>query len=717
MSDKKSVPGQMIFGLDIGTRSIVGTVGYKSGDKFMVVAQRSKEHETRAMLDGQIHDIDRVGETIRQVKDELESVIGKPLSETCIAAAGRALKTVETHIEMTFDSEREVTEEDIAMLTSQGVEQAYEEFREKEQDSKLYYCVGYSVIRYFLNDYPISNLKGHKARVISEDMIATFLPNEVVDGLNKAIEVADLQVANMTLEPIAAIEVAIPERFRMLNIALIDVGAGTSDISITKDGSIIAYGMIPIAGDAITEVIAQHCLVDFNEAEYIKRSASTQDVITYHDILELEQTITKEEVKEITSEIVSSMAKQAAQKIKELNGDKPVSAVFVVGGGGKIDGYTEAVANEMGIAKERSALRGEEVMHNIVFLEQDTKKDSLLVTPIGICLNFYEQSNNFIYVLFNGERTRLYNNNQLAVVDAAMMASFPNEKLFPRRGKELNYSVNGISKIARGQLGEAAVITINGETADIYTPINAGDEIVVKESTAGPEAKLELSSLPEFKENLKVEVNDKEVILPKFASVKGELKSGYYDIEDGDEIQMLDYYTVGQIIQFMDVIIDPAMNIYVNNKLANKETKVYENFSVQWTYEVLLPDSAYIGSYEEDNSVATADSYASLPDANETKSEANNNSASTSENSNENTATTEEETKVVRSMQVTVNGEMITLEGKESYVFVDIFEHIAFDLSRPKGKGIVTKINGRNAQYMEELNTGDTIEVYWDMSE
>lgn len=55
-------------------------------------------------------------------------------------------------------------------------------------------------------------------------------------------------MVNLTLEPIAAIQVAIPEMYRMLNIALVDVGAGTSDISVTRDGSIIAYGMIPIAG-------------------------------------------------------------------------------------------------------------------------------------------------------------------------------------------------------------------------------------------------------------------------------------------------------------------------------------------------------------------------------------------------------------------------------------------------------------------------------------
>ena len=84
-----------VFGLDIGTRNIVGTVGYLTGDdEFNVVAQCVRQHETRAMLDGQIHDIGRVARTISVVKKELEDQIGEPLSEVCIAAAGRVLKTV-----------------------------------------------------------------------------------------------------------------------------------------------------------------------------------------------------------------------------------------------------------------------------------------------------------------------------------------------------------------------------------------------------------------------------------------------------------------------------------------------------------------------------------------------------------------------------------------------------------------------------------------------
>lgn len=99
----------LVFGLDIGTRNVVGTVGYKEGTEFIVVAQYMKEHETRAMLDGQIHDIGRVAKTIETVKQQLEEQIGTPLTEVCIAAAGRVLKTVTTTVEYEYDEETVVT--------------------------------------------------------------------------------------------------------------------------------------------------------------------------------------------------------------------------------------------------------------------------------------------------------------------------------------------------------------------------------------------------------------------------------------------------------------------------------------------------------------------------------------------------------------------------------------------------------------------------------
>ncbi|MBO5208986.1 MAG: cell division protein FtsA [Lachnospiraceae bacterium] len=718
------LPGQLVFGLDIGTRSIVGTVGYRIGERFHVVAQCIKEHETRAMLDGQIHDIHKVGNTINEVKNTLETQIGRPLKDVCIAAAGRVLRTVTTSVEYEFGSEKEVTGEDIYALDSMGVEKAYQEFLETNDTEIKFYCVGYSVVRYYMNHYPMGNLEGHKAKVIGADIIATFLPDDVVDGLHKAVEIAGLEVANLTLEPIAAIQVAIPEMYRMLNIALVDVGAGTSDISITKDGSIVAYGMIPVAGDSLTEVIARHCLVDFGTAENIKREAGVKETVEYKDIMGLSQTISSEEISNVVEPIIKDMTKQVADKIKELNGDKSVSAVFVVGGGGKMPGYTDALAEELGIQKERVAVRGEEVMQKIEFLQEDAKKDSLMVTPIGICLTFYEQSNNFIFVYFNEQRIKLYDNNKLAVVDAAMQAEFSNEGLFPKRGKELNYLVNGKQRITRGALGESAVITVNGQEADIYTAVHANDNIKVVESTAGAPATMDINQLPEYGATMSVEVNEKKVELPQFAMVNGQLQSGYYSIQENDNIEFLNYYTVRQIAEFMDVIIKEDMNIYVNNKLADMNTKVYENFSVVWTMEELqLSDRAIYGD-------GTPDTFENLPeddgaeernlDTEGTQSEENaimKENALTEEDEVTEENATEEKTEAASgiplTIQVTVNGSPIRLEGKTEYVYVDVFQYIDFDLSKPQGSGIVTNLNGRPAQYMEPIRSGDVIQIYW----
>ena len=735
MSETMKFPGKLIFGLDIGTRSVVGTVGYRVGEKFHVVSQSIREHGTRAMLDGQIHDIYKVGATINDVKTELEQRVGRTLKDVCIAAAGRVLRTVTVRVDTDLESDREVGGEDIYALDSLGVEKAYEEFLDSNDSDMKFYCVGYSVVRYYMNGYAMGNLEGHRARTIGADIIATFLPEDVVDGLYRAVDLAGLDVVNLTLEPIAAIQVAIPEMYLMLNIALVDVGAGTSDISITKDGSIIAYGMIPVAGDSLTEVIAKHCLVDFATAEQIKRDTGTKEQIEYKDIMGLSQIISTAEIEEVTSQMIADMTGRVADKIRELNGGKAVSAVFVVGGGGTLPGYTAALAGKLGIQKERVAVRGKEVMQNIEFLEADARKDSLMVTPIGICLSFYEQSNNFIFVYFNDQRIKIYDNNKVAVVDAAMQAEFANDGLFPKRGKELNYTVNGKQRITRGALGESAVITVNGNEADIHTPIHANDQIKVVESTAGEAAHLDIEQLPEFGAVMRVEVNDKQVDLPKFASVNGNLQSGYYSIQEGDSIEILNYYTVRQIAEFMDVIINQEMNIYVNNKLADMDSLVYENFSVIWTMEQLqlsdrdkyenempdtfakLPedDGTYQRKDDPDNEWQEPDG--NIEEAAEVSDEENEEESEEETDKAAGTSGEVEKEKVPEtegmSIYVTVNGDMVHLTGKMSYVFVDVFEHIDFDLSKPQGSGIVTKLNGRDAQYMEEIRSGDMIEIYW----
>ena len=690
-----------VFGLDIGTRNIVGTVGYLTGDdKFNVVAQSVRQHETRAMLDGQIHDIGRVARTINVVKEELENQTGEPLSEVCIAAAGRVLKTVTTHVEYEYAEETVVTAEDIHTLNLLGIESAQDILKEKNDTRYKFYCVGYSVMKYYLNDDLFISIEGHKANKIGEDVIVTFLPEDVVDGLYSAVGQAGLTVANMTLEPIAAINVAIPENFRMLNIALVDVGAGTSDISITREGSIIAYGMIPYAGDELTELIVQHYLVDFKTAEAMKLASTTDREVTYEDIMSISHTVPADEIWELVQPTVDKITTEVAAKIKELNGDKTVSACFVVGGGGKIHGFTEALAEKLDLPAERVALRGEEVLKEVNFEQEDIRKDPLLVTPIGICLNYYEQKNNFIMVRFNGERLKLYDNNRLTIMDAALQAGFPNDQLFPKRGTPINFTVNGATRIARGEAGEPAIVTLNGDPANINTPLVPNCEITIEPSTAGDDAVYTVGQLEEYHDsNMSVIVNGKMIVCPKFVQVNGSLEPASYEIQEGDEIETRNYYTVGQVAEFMDVEVDHDHDILVNNRVGDFDTLVYDNFTIDWT--VL---SFGVAPESENRYNATEGTEGTVTDdATEAQTE------TVEKQQEEQPEAAIPQTSVV----VTVNGEAVELMGKDSYIFVDIFDRITFDLNAGRGRAIATLINGEEAEFTQPLHDGDRIDLYW----
>ena len=170
----------------------------------------------------------------------------------------------------------------------------------------------------------------------------------------------------------------------------------------------------------------------------MKRKVGNGEDVEYTDIFGVVKTTTQEALKEILRPGLEEMAKLAAEEIIRLNGEQPVSAVFVVGGGGIVPGYTALLADKLGVSAERVAIRGKEVLQSISFDIRNAIQDSLMVTPIGICLSTYDQGNSFTVVELNGIRCKLYNNGRLTISDVIMQAEYPKEDLFPKRGKSVN---------------------------------------------------------------------------------------------------------------------------------------------------------------------------------------------------------------------------------------------------------------------------------------
>ena len=473
---------------------------------------------------------------------------------------------------------------------------------------------------------------------------------------------------------------------------------------------------MPYAEDELTEVIVQHYLVDFKTAEEMKLASTTEEEITFKDIMSISHTIPAKEVWDLVAPVVDKITTEVAAKIRELNGEKTVSACFVVGGGGKVHGFTEMLAERLDIPKERVALRGEEVLGEVTFNQKDIEKDPLLVTPIGICLNYYDQKNNFIMVRFNGERLKLYDNNRLTIVDAALTAGFPKEQLFPKRGMPINFTVNGASRIVRGEAGEPAIVTMNGKPANISTPLEPNCEITIEASTAGEDAVYTVSQLEEFSNaTVSFIVNNRKIACPKFVEVNGSLEPGSYELKEGHVIETRSFYTVGQVAEFMDVEIDLDHQILVNNREADVDSLVYENFSIDWT--TLESYNSTQGSEDADYVKTVQEALTNAADnASSMENDAKESTLGeeiSQENASEGSSETEEKEEQ-NAITVMVNGEQVALFGKEKYIFVDIFDRITFDLNAGGGRAIITMLNGREAQYNEEICDGDTIELYWE---
>ena len=714
---------KLVFGLDIGTRSIVGTVGYRVGtDRFVVIAQESIEHTTRAVIDGQIHDIPTVADTIYKVKERLEKRVREPLSDVSIAAAGRVLKTKRVKARYQFSSETKVTEDHIRSLDMMGVEQAYDEIRKEQTDSgKKFFCVGYSIVKYYLNGYPMEMIEMHMANYIEVELIATFLPEEVVDGLYSAVELAGLHVASLTLEPIAAINMAIPEKFRLLNIALVDVGAGTSDISIVKDGSIIAFGMIPLAGDEVTEAIAKKYLTDFETAEYIKRACERKKSVSFKDIFGSKIQVTKEDIAQISEDAVKNITKNIADRILELNGGQCVSAVFVVGGGGKHEGFTEILAHYLGLPNERVAIRGAEVLSQVQFEQEGIRKDSTLVTPLGICMTYYEQKNNFIHVMVNEQRVKLYDNGKVSVLDACVSYGFSKDNLFPIRGDSIHYTVNGEVREKKGRVGEVAEIKKNGALVSLNDKVEENDTIQIRPSTKGSAGKLLIKEIPECNAEITVTLFGRKLLCPKLVEANGEMVSSFYEVKNGDEICTYDYYSVKGLLEFAGMDVDTL--VLLNGREAGSSAKIVdgdvitkrpvikleepektkeETMQEQMDEDPLLAPLKPLPDWMSDVPFDTAKLGSDgevIPGAKQLQQE-------------KTISTPVEE--VTGPVFVTINGDVVEMPHKKNPIFVDVFDVYPFDMTKAGGTRLVTRINGEDKDFTEPIHDGDRIELFWE---
>nr|WP_301109434.1 cell division protein FtsA [Sporosarcina sp.] len=525
-----------LFALDIGTRSVVGIVLKEQEDSFHIVDLISKEHKERSMIDGQIHNILSVASIIQEIKLELEERHGK-LERVSVAAAGRSLKTAEGSVTIDISERSLISTEDINRLELSAVQKAQQTLLSSQElkEDDHYYCVGYSVLHYKLNGEDIGNLIDQTGKEATIEVIATFLPRVVVESLLAALKRADLEMEALTLEPIAAINVLIPPSMRRLNIALVDIGAGTSDIAIANENTVTAYGMVPVAGDEVTEALSSHYLLDFPLAETMKRQISSEDTLTVQDILGFEQQIPSAEAVDVIAPAVKRLAVSIADEIKKLNNYSSPQAVMIVGGGSLTPTLPKELSVQLELPENRVAIRSLDALSGVT-LDESIQASPALVTPIGIAIAAKRAPIHYMSVTVNEQTIRLFELKEMTVGDALLAAHVSARQLYGKPGLALTIKVNGQWVTIPGEHGSSTRILLNGAEASTKDLIRNQDVIELDFGKDGSDAKATVSDLADGPASIHFYLDGMPVTLESEILLNGRVTALDTQLADRDEL-------------------------------------------------------------------------------------------------------------------------------------------------------------------------------------
>ncbi len=559
---------QMIFALDIGTRSVIGMLGVVEDDKVRIIAIEKEEHNERAMIDGQIENIEKVAVLAGKVKKRLESKVHCKLKRVCVAAAGRALRTKRTEYEIDLPSKQLIDEEVISRLEAGAVgkiEEAFDAENGAEDEARRFYLVGYTVCQYYLDQYRMSSLKDHRGQKVKVDLIATFLPSEVVESLYTTMNKIGLEVVSVTLEPIAAINAAIPENLRLLNLVLVDIGAGTSDIAACTAGSVTGYTMATMAGDEITETIMKEYLVDFRTAEAMKAQIEQAEEVAFTDILGFERKASRDEVLRCIHGTSELLSKEIAEKVLEVNGGAP-SALFLAGGGSKLAGLKEGITAALQMDANRVAIAGNNFRLSAVSDEYDLNNPEY-ATPLGIAVSSgLNLINDSFRVTLNGRSAKLFRSGSFTALNLLMMNGYNFQDILGRPGTSLAVTVNGKRKVFYGTSAQPASLFINKKEGKLSTVINAGDCIDFVPAVPGVPARACLGDIEGASECLEITLNG--VFMPLDTPLKiGDIirirmpKDETETQEKADEPAQKEADIAGEEVQEKEVIDDGQLKL------------------------------------------------------------------------------------------------------------------------------------------------------------
>src|SRR6056300_449218 len=249
-------------GLDIGTTKIVAIIGKENEyDKIEVLGiGRSK---SLGVHRGVVNNITQTIKSIQQAVEQAEADSGLKIGSVVVGIAGQHIRSLQHSDYITrADSEEVINEDDLDKL----VNQVY----------KLVMLPGEEIIHVLPQEYKVDGQAEIKQPIgmyggrLEANFHVVVGQVSSIKNIGRCVQSAGLNMANITLEPLASSEAVLSFEEKEAGVALIDIGGGTTDLAIFKDGIIRHTAVIPFGGNVITEDIKEGCSIIEKQAELLK---------------------------------------------------------------------------------------------------------------------------------------------------------------------------------------------------------------------------------------------------------------------------------------------------------------------------------------------------------------------------------------------------------------------------------------------------------------
>jgi cell division protein FtsA len=381
---------KIAVGLDIGTTKIVAIIGRKNeyGKVEVVGYGRSKSVGVKR---GVVTNITQTIQSIQQAVEEAEASSGIKIKEVTVGIAGQHIRSLHHSDYITRpNSEVVINAEDIERLTSQVY--------------KLGMMPGEEIIHVIPQEFKVDSepnvtepigMYGGRLEANFHVVVGQVAS---IRNIGSCITSSGLKLANITLEPLASADAVLSAEEKEAGVALIDIGGGTTDLAIFKDGIIRHTAVIPFGGNVITNDIKEGCAIIEKQAELLKVKFGSawpaenkdSEIVSIPGLRGREpKEITLKNLSKIIHARITEIIEQVYQEIKKYGHDtkqgRLIAGIVITGGGAQVKHLKQLVEYITGM-DTRIGFPNEHLAHD----SDEELSSPIFATSVGLLMSGIE---------------------------------------------------------------------------------------------------------------------------------------------------------------------------------------------------------------------------------------------------------------------------------------------------------------------------------------